>query len=73
MRIQILEIRILEIRIVIQGLAQKLKSSDFISAGSGSGIRISNADPDPGWPSQCGSGSETLLKILDFFPFWTPF
>jgi len=29
----------------------------FIAAGSGSGIRIPNADPDtdPGWPSKCGS------------------
>ena len=34
---------------------------DLTAAGSGSGFRISNANPDPWIPYLCGSGSETLI------------
>jgi len=37
----------------------------YIDACFGSEIRISYEDPDPGWPSYCGSGSETLVNSVD--------
>jgi len=41
----------------------------FIAAGSGSRVRISNADPDPGWGGHLnadpsGTASETLLLSI---------
>jgi len=45
---------------------------DFIAADSGSGIHISNADQDPGWPS-CGSSMRIRIRNTGFEAYRTSF